>query len=141
LFIVQKNVCQNVNNQGRIYVRGCLGCSPGRGPRANRPSTSSRISASTPLAASHRSPTPLAESPSRGLASSRLHLLSPSPVDGRGLMSCGRCRAGSVACRLPQARLRSWTLAVSSGRSSSRRLPGSRTVHCFELFCWQTSLD
>lgn len=50
------------------------GCSYGRGPRANRPSTSSRVSASTPLAASCRSPSRRLEV----LPSGRLRLLALS---------------------------------------------------------------
>lgn len=61
--------------QGRICDRGCLGCSPGRGPvQVNRSTTSRR--ADRVSTASRRSPSwPLRVSSSRCIC-----LLSPSPV-------------------------------------------------------------
>jgi hypothetical protein len=110
---------------GRIYVRGCLGCSPGRGPRANRPSTSSCVSASTPLAASRRSPAPLAESSSQGLAV----WPSPPPLALSGRRSWTReswalprwPRSLQALAGLPPV-VDARRLAVSSRRSSSRCL-------------------
>jgi hypothetical protein len=122
--------------QGRICARGCLGCSPGRGPVTQaKPNPSQKkighVHVRSTAPQSSLQPPAACLRPSRVSAS----VQPPLVVSGSRRLRLSPFRSwtrGRWPRKLPQARLRSWALAVSGrGLVGVSRLtvtpsPGSR---------------